>query len=156
MDTCDMMFSAGHVLSEQVARQVFDALPEQGVVVAIVGHDGTRWQSQPEELSRLGVDEAVLAELRARVDDGAEPAVVRLGDASVTMAQLTTEHTNCGYAIVAVSRSLAKPAVADIALLEAFLSQVSLVARLIERNSLLADTQIGCLREPGASASSLN
>ena len=156
MDICDMKFSTGEVLVEQIARQLFEALPEQGVAVAIVGHDGVCRQSSPEEFARLGLDETVIAELRARVDDGVEPVVIHLGDASVTMGQLTTDRTDCGYAVVAVSRCAAKPVVSDITLLEALLGQISLIARLIETNRLLLKTQIGYVSGVEVSEGSLN
>jgi hypothetical protein len=145
MDTCDTTFSGSHMVNEQTARQIFDVLPEEGVIVAIMDRDGTCWTSDSEAFARLGLDEPSLAELRGRVDDGAEPVIVRLGDASVTMAQLTTEQTNCGYAIVALPRSTSRPVISDANLLEAFLGQISLIARLVEKDRLLMKAQIGYL-----------
>ena len=141
MDTCDTTFSTGLSLNEQTARQVFDVLPEEGVVVVIMDRDGTRWLSDSEAFDRLGLDEALIAELRARVDDGVEPVVTRLGHASIAMAQLTTGHTNCGYAMVVLPRSAGKRGVSDVNLLEACLGQIALIARLTERNRQLMKTR---------------
>ena len=155
MDIREETFAASNVLAEHVAHAVFDALPERGVVVAILAHDGACWQSSPEALAQLGLDETSLAELRARVDDGVEPAFLRQGDASITMAQLATERVNCGYAIIAVSGSAKQPVIPDTALLEALLGQISLVAGLIERNKL-ARTQVGGLGITGMAECCLN
>jgi hypothetical protein len=156
MDMCNTESSASDVLSEQVARQVFESLPEQGVIVAIVGPDGTRRPSDPEEFARLGLDESAIAELRVRVDDGAEPVTTRIGDASIAMAQLTGEHVNLGYVIVAVPRYGAKSSGSDISLVEALLGQISLVARLVEKNALLGAAQIEYVRGLELSQNSLN
>ncbi|MBN1508324.1 MAG: hypothetical protein JW955_15860 [Sedimentisphaerales bacterium] len=143
MDTCNTTVSAGHVLSEQIGRQVFDALPEDGVVVAIIGRDGTRWASDPDAFARLGLDDATIAGLRARVDDGAEPAIMRLSEASVMMAQLCTRHTDCGYTLVALPRGAGEPVAPDISFLEACLGQITLIARLTEENRQLTSRPLG-------------
>jgi len=143
MDTCDTAFSAALTLNEQTARQLFETLPEEGVLVAIMDHDGTRWLSDSEAFDGLGLDEASIAELRVRVDDGVEPVVARLGDASIAMAQLTTERTNCGYAMVVLPRGTGKPGVSDVSLLEAYLGQIMLIAKLTEKNRQLMKTRMG-------------
>jgi hypothetical protein len=132
MDTCDKTSAAGHVLAEHVAHEVFDALPERGVIVAIMAHDGTCWQSNSKEFAQLGLDET-----------------------SITMAQLAAEHTNCGYVIIAVPRGVTQPLTSDATLLEALLGQISLIARLIERNKL-ARTQAGGFGITGMAECCLN
>jgi hypothetical protein len=156
MDTCNATFSAGHVLSEQTARQIFDALPEEGVIVAIIGRDGTRWMSDPDAFARLGLDDASIGELRARVDDGVEPVVIRLSDASVMMAQLCTEHTDCGYALVVLPRGTGKPVAPDISLLEVCLGQIALVARLTEENRQLTSLRMGYYASLGSQECPMN
>jgi hypothetical protein len=143
MDACNATVSASHVLSEQIGQQIFDALPEDGILVAIIGRDGTRWTSDPDAFARLGLDDATIAEFRARVDDGVEPVVMRVNDASIMMAQLHTEHTDCGYALVVLSRGTGKPVVPDISLLETCLGQMNLVARLTEENRQLMSLRMG-------------
>jgi hypothetical protein len=156
MDACNTTFSASHVLNEQTARQIFDILPEEGVIVAILDRDGTRWTSDSDAFDRVGLDEASLADLRARVDDGVELVVARLGDASVSMAQLSTEHTNCGYAMVVLPRGTAKAAISDVNLLEAYMAQIALVARLTEKNRQLMKARTGYYGGPGSPDSSMN
>ena len=155
MDTYDAMFSASYVLNERIARQVFEVLPERAPVVAIIDRQGNCWPSDSEAFARVNLDEAVLHDLRAKVDDGMEPAVVQLGNVSVTAMQLATEQTNCGYVVVALFRSDPKaPAEAD--LLETLLSQITLVARLIEAHSLLTQARTEPYSAYRASASLVN
>jgi len=156
MDTYDEMFSASYILNEQIARQVFELLPEQGLVVAIMDREGNCWPSNTEEFARIKLDETVLQELRAKVDDGVEPAVAQSGDVSVSAAQLATEQTNCGYVLVALPRSDAKSNAVEMNLLEALLSQIMLVARLIEHNSLLTQARTEPYSAYRASASLVN
>ncbi len=156
MDTCDTTFSAGHTLNEQTARQIFDSLPEEGVIVVIMDRDGTRWISDSEAFARLGLDDASLAEFRARVDDGVEPVVARLGDASITMTQLSTDHTNCGHVMVALPRSPGKTGASDVNLLEAYMGQIALVARLTEKSRQLIKARMGYSGDPRAQESPMN
>ncbi len=140
MDTYDAMFSASYILNERIARQLFEVLPEGAPVVAIIDRQGNCWPSDSEEFARVNLDEAVLHDLRTKVDDGMEPAVVQLADVSVTAIQLATEQTNCGYVVVVLPRNDTKaPTEAD--LVETLLSQITLVARLIETNSLLTQAR---------------
>lgn len=138
MDTCDTTFSATHLLMEQIARQVFDVLPERGPLVILMDRGGGCWPSQPQEYAKLNLSEALLKELRAKVDDGAEPVITQVGDVSVIVAQLSTDRTHCGYAAVALARHSAESTLANIDLVEALLSQITLIARLIEKSSMLS------------------
>jgi hypothetical protein len=156
MNTYDAMFSASYILNEQIARQVFDMLPEQGPVVAIMDREGNCWPSNTEEFSRIKLDESVLQDLRAKVDDGVEPALAQASDMNVSAAQLATEQTNCGYVLVAVPRNETKGNVVEMNLLEALLSQIMLVARLIERNSLLTQARAEPYSAYRASATLVN
>ena len=142
MDTCDTTFSATHLFNEQIARQVFDVLPERGPVLLIMDRDGSCWPSNPEEFAKLNLTEALLKDLRAKVDDGAEPVITQVGDASVTLAQLCTDRTNCGYVVVALPRHGPECILTNIDLVEALLNQISLIARLIEKSSMLARSQV--------------
>jgi len=142
MDTCDTTFSATHLLNEQIARQVFDALPERGPVVVIMDRDGSYWPSDREEFAKLNLDETLLRGLRAKVDDGAEPVITQVGDASVTIAQLSTDRTNCGYVVIGLARHSPESILANIDLVEALLNQIALIARLIEKSSILIRSHV--------------
>jgi len=155
MDTYDAMFSASYILNERIARQVFEVLPEHAPVVAIIDRQGNCWPSDSEAFARVNLDEVVLDDLRSKVDDGMEPAVVQLADVSVTAMQLATEQTNCGYVVVVLPQSDAK-ASTEMDLLETLLSQITLVARLIETNSLLTQARAEPYSAYRASASLVN
>jgi hypothetical protein len=142
MDTCDAMFSATHLLNEQIARQLFEVLPEQGPILAIVDRDGSVWSSDPDEFAKLNLREAHLKELRAKVDDGAEPVLTQVGDTSVTVAQLATDRTNCGYVVLALGRHDPETILTNIDLVEALLGQIALIARLIERGRILTTSHV--------------
>ena len=137
MDACDAVFSATHLLSEQVACQVFDILPERGPIVIIMDREGNCWASKPDEFAKLNLHEALLKDLRAKVDDGAEPVITQVGDVSLTISQLCTDRTNCGYMMVALPRYSPESTLTNIDLVEAMLNQITLIARLIEKGSML-------------------
>ncbi len=152
----DAMFSSGYVLNERIARQVFEVLPEGGPVLVIMDRDGNCWPSDPEAFERFNFSEALLDDLRAKVDDGADPAVTQVGDCGVTMAQLATEHTNCGYLIIAVSRCGSESVPASLDMIETLISLITLTARLTERNGQVNDAQMKCYSVYGSLEAPVN
>ena len=142
MDMYDSLFSQNCVLNEQIARQIFEILPEQGPVMVIMDRDGNCWPSDSESFSGLNLDESFLEELRAKIDDGAEPLVTQVNDFSIVAAQLVTEQTNCGYVIIALPQYSPESTLINIDLVEILLNQVSLIAKLIEKNTLLYELQV--------------
>lgn len=142
MDICSTTYSATHLLNEQIARQVFDVLPERGPILIVMDRDGSSWASHPEELAKLNLSETFLRELRAKVDDGAEPVITQVGDACVTIAQLCTDRTNCGYVVVVLPRSGLECTLTNLDLVEALLSQIALIARLTEKSNLLTKSHV--------------
>lgn len=156
MDTYDAMFSAGYTLNERVARRIFDALGENGPLLAIMDRSGNCWASDPKAFDQMCPGDTVLQNLWAQVDDGLEPAVAQVGDKSVATAQLATEHTNCGYLVLILAHRDAQWTQATMDLAEALFSQIALVARLIETASLLSDTQVRCYSAYGTSDAPAN
>ena len=156
MDTYDAMFSAAYVLNEQIARHVFEALPEGGPVLAIVDGGGHYWASDPEAFAQLNLVETLLGDLQAQVDDGVEPAMVQMGDATVAVTQLHTDETNCGHLVLAVPRYDANLTQSALDLTDALLSQITLVAKLVERCSQLSDMQAKCYSAYGTSHAPAN
>jgi hypothetical protein len=156
MDMYDAMFSASYTLNEQIARRVFDALGENGPLLAIMDRSGNCWASDPEAFDRMCPGDTVLENLWAQVDDGSEPAVARVGDRSVATAQLATEHTNCGYLVLILAPGDPQWTQAGMDLVEALFGQIALVARLIETSSLLSDTQVKCYSAYGTSDAPAN
>jgi len=138
----DSLLSPVAALNEQVARQVFELLPERGPVMIIMDREGNCWPSDFERFSELNVSKEFLKEICGKIDDGAEPVVTQANDCSVVAAQLATEQTNCGYVLLAMPQYSPESALANIDLIEILLSQISLIARLIEKNNLLYELQM--------------
>jgi len=142
MDVCDSLCSVGYAINEQVARQIFDILPEHGPIVTIIDRDGNCWPSNREEFSKLKMDESLLRDLCAKIDDGVEPVITQANDASVAAAQLATDRANCGYVIVALPRYSPESTLMNIDLVETLLNQIGLIAELIERNNSISELQM--------------
>ncbi len=142
MDIPDSLLSPVAVLNEQIARQIFELLPERGPVMIIMDREGNFWPSDSEQFSKLNISKEFLKELCGKVDDGAEPIVTQTNDCSVVAAQLATEQTNCGYVLLAMPQYSPGATLANIDLVEIVLSQVSLIAKLIEKNNLLYELQM--------------
>jgi hypothetical protein len=142
MDMYDPLFSPSCVLNEQIARQMYEILSERGPVIVIVDREGHTWPSDSERFSQLNISESLLSELRAKVDDGAEPVVTQGDDYSIIAAQLATERTNCGYVLIVLPQYSPESTLVNIDLIEMVLNQVGLIAKLIEKNSLLYELQI--------------
>lgn len=141
MDTFKSLLSKSNTLNEQIAREIFDILPEDGPIITIINRDGDRWQSDPEKSSRLNISESFLKELCAKIDDGAEPVVTQIDDFGVVAAQLAAEQTNCGYVIIALPRYSPESTLINIGLIEMLLGQIGLIANLIEKNNLAYELQ---------------
>ncbi len=142
MNMYNSLFSPGSVLNEQIARQIFDILPEHGPVMVIMDRDGNFWHSNSEKFSSLSISEPFLRELCHRIDDGTEPVVTQAEGCGVVAAQLATEETNCGYVILVLPQYSPESTFVNIDLIEILLNQVGLVAKLIEKNNLLYELQI--------------
>ena len=134
--------SPSFMLNEQIARQVFEILPEDGPIMLIIGGDGHIWPSDSDRYAKLNVSEQFLKELCAKIDDGAEPVVTQIDEYSVVAAQLLTERNNYGYVIFALQRQNPESTLANIDLIEMLLNQLNLIARLIEKNNLLYEVQM--------------
>ncbi|MHC4658931.1 MAG: hypothetical protein ACYS83_07105 [Planctomycetota bacterium] len=142
MDMYESLSSPSCVLNEQVARQMFEVLTEQGPVMVIVDREGHYWPSDSERFSKLNISELFLKELAAKIDDGVEPVVTQVDDCSVVAAQLATERTDCGYVLIALPQYSPESTLANIDLIEILLNQVNVIAKLIEKNSLLYELQM--------------
>jgi len=142
MNLPESLSSQSFMLNEQIARQVFEVLPEQGPILLIMDRNRHCWPSDSEEVARLNMSESFLKELCAKIDDGVEPVITQINDCSIVAAQLATERNNCGYVIMALPRYSSESTLINIDLIEMLLSQFSLIAKLIEKNNLLYETQM--------------
>ncbi len=142
MDVSNSLLSPVATLNEQIARQIFDLLPERGPVMIIMDREGHCWPSDSEQFSKLNISKTFLKEICGKVDDGAEPIVTQVNDCSVVAAQLATEQTNCGYVLIAMPQYSPESTLVNIDLVEIVLSQINLIAKLIEKNNLLYELQM--------------
>ena len=156
MDMYDSLFSPGSVLSEQIARQVFDILPERGPIMIIMDRDGNFWPSNSEEFSKLDLSEYSLKEICDTIDDGSEPVITQISDCSIIASQLTTERTNCGYVIIALPQYSPESTLINADLIEILLGQICVIAKLIEKNSLLYELQMKQFSTYNQNENSLN
>jgi hypothetical protein len=142
MDTSNSLLSPVAALNEQIARQIFDLLPERGPIMIIMDREGHCWPSDSEHFSQLNFSKTFLKELCSKVDDGTEPIVTQVNDCSIVAAQLATEQSNCGYVLLAMPQYNPESTLVNIDLVEIVLSQTSLIAKLIEKNNLLYELQM--------------
>jgi hypothetical protein len=147
MDIYGSLLSSSFALNEQIARQLFEVLPEQGPVVLIMDRNGNMWPSDSEEFTRLNISESHLKDLREKIDDGVEPVISQTNDCSIIAAQLATERSNCGYVIVALPQYSPESTLANITLIETLLNQFNLIAKLLEKNNRLYEIQMQNYRE---------
>ncbi len=147
MNMYEAMFSPTCRLNEQIARQVFEILPEGGPIMLIADREGNCWPSDSEAFVDLKVNESVLAEIWSKIDDGAEPVITQLDDCVVAAAELATENTKCGYVALFLPKKPSGSALANTDLLEIVVNQVNLIAKLIEKNAKLYELQLR--QQPG-------
>jgi len=143
-------------LNEQIARQVFDTIPEGGPLILIMDRHSNRWPSNSEELAKLHINESFLEELCANIDDGNEPIVTQIHEHSIIASGLGTEQSDCGYVMIAIPQSSPESTFNNIDLIEMLLNQFSVIAKLIEKNDLLYEVQLKHYRVGGQSAIASN
>ena len=71
-----------------------------------------------------------------------EPVITQVGDVSVTIAQLATDRTNCGYVVVALPHHSPENTLTNIDLVEALINQITLIARLVEKSRMLTKSHV--------------
>jgi hypothetical protein len=135
MDIFDATLSTERDFNEQLAHEVLNTLPEEGPLVAILDRDGRIRAGDCQMLASLGLTDTLLEDCRVRVGDGVDPVTAQIGETHVTVAQLTTERGHGGYLLVALPQ--ATVTVPGIDLVEALLSQIAAVVRLLQRNDAL-------------------
>ena len=142
MDAYNSLNSLTSMLNEQIARQIFEIIPENGPLILIIDRNGSSWPSDSEEFSKLNISESFLKELCMKIDDGVEPVITQSNNCCIIAAQLATDNNNCGYIIMALPQCNEESTFKNIHLIEMLLNQFSLIAKLIEKNNLLYEFQI--------------
>jgi hypothetical protein len=141
MDIGDWLISPNCALDEQVAKEVFDILPERGPIMVIMDKEGHRWVSDPEEFSKLSVRDSFWSKLCDKIDDGDEPVITQVDDCGIVAAELATEQAKCGYVIIILPQYSPESTLINIGLIETLLNQTISIAKLIEKNNLLCELQ---------------
>ncbi|MFZ0034448.1 MAG: hypothetical protein WAK60_05615, partial [Sedimentisphaerales bacterium] len=77
MDIGDWLVSPSCILDEQIAKQIFDVLSEQGPIMIIMDRDDHCWVSNCERFSKLNISEPFLRELCAKVGDDTKPVITQ-------------------------------------------------------------------------------
>ncbi len=148
MDMFDSLFSPSGMLNEQVARHVFEILPEDGPILVILDRHGNFWPSDSQKFNDLPVSETFIREICNRVDDGCEPVMSKIEDHTLVASQLHTQRTNCGYVvIIGVCEKEDEDETFSFDLAEIVINQISLIASLLEKNNLLYELQMKKLSE---------
>ena len=142
MDAYNSLNSLTSMLNEQIARQIFETIPENGPLILIIDRNGSSWPSDSEEFSKLNISESFLKELCMKIDDGVEPVITQSNNCCIIAAQLATDNNNCGYIIMTLPQCNEESTFKNIHLIEMLLNQFSLIAKLIEKNNLLYEFQI--------------
>ena len=133
----DSLSSSSCVLNEQIARQIFDILPESDCLMVIIDKEGNCWPSDSKKFHDINIDEQLLKSFCGRIDDGSEPIVTQVGNYGVVVAELATQRLNCGYIMIGLGRYDAELILKNINLIEVVLRQINLIAELIEKNNHL-------------------
>ena len=142
MNMSQSLSSPGFMLTDQITRQIFEVLPEQGLLLVIMDTDGNSQSSDPEEFTRLNISESFLKEICVTIDDGAEPVITSSNDCSIVAEQLATEKSNYGYVFVVLPQYNPESTLLHIDLIEMLLNQIGLIARLIEKNNFHYEVQM--------------
>ena len=142
MDTYEPQLSRSSELNEQIAREIFDILGEDGPVLIILDREGNRWLSDSAKFSELSISDSFLKELCSKIDDGAEPVVTQLNDIGIVAVDLAIEETHCGYVVMALPQYNIESTMINFGLIELLLNQFRLIARLIEKKELTSELQM--------------
>ncbi len=148
MNFYENMFSPHYQLNEQIARQVFEALPEGSPLMVIMDRESNTWPSESQAFVELGIGQEYLDKLRSKIDDGQEPVIARYNNNMIACSSITTDKSNAGYIAIICPEDEPEKAMANIDLIEIILSQINLIARLIEKNTLLYELQMR--HQPGS------
>jgi hypothetical protein len=134
--------SSAFMLTEQIARQIYEVLPERGPIKIIMDANGNSLPNNPEEFAKLNIAESFLKEVCVAIDDGIEPVITSSNESGIIAGQLATEESNYGYVFIVLPQYNPESILLNIDLIEMLLNQIGLIARLIEKNNLRYEVQM--------------
>lgn len=141
MNIYDSLFSSNAMLNEQIARQVFEIISEQGPLVIIMDAYGNCWPSNSERFAQLNLSAEWIENFRSKIGDGIEPLVSHVENHGIVGAQLAIGRNTCGYVLMAMEEAGPESMLAKMELVEMILGQFNLIAALIEKCNSLYQTQ---------------
>ena len=142
MNIYDSLFSSEHMLIEQFAREVFPTACEDGPYIVILDSESQHWTSDPDAFKTHFSDVKPLSAACSQINDGQDPIICEGPDCVYVGTQLSTERQNCGCVFLVLPGYTRQTTVANMALIEMLLSQMSLAASLIEKNNQLHHSQL--------------
>lgn len=142
MNIYDTLFSASDMFSEQVARQVFDTIGEDGPFVTIIDESGVCQSSDETRFGEVFDDTAVLNNLLSRIGDGCGPVTACINDCGVIAGQLRVGMGHHGHVIIGLNGYSIDSTVANYDLGEMLLNQINTIASLLDKCNQLHHRQL--------------
>jgi hypothetical protein len=141
MNIYNSLFSHNTILSEQVARQVFEIVADEGPLVLIIDANGNCLPSSSEKFEQLHLTSQWLENFCSKIGDGVEPVISHINNHSIVGAQLATDSSKYGHILMAVEEQGPEAMLAKIELVEMILNQFNLIAKLTEKCNMLYESQ---------------
>jgi hypothetical protein len=135
------------LLNEQIALEVFNAMPDVELLIVICDEKGNYWASDQCRFSKVISDRQELERICTTIMDGCDPVIHDLDDCTIVATQLDTERTNCGCLFLVLPAYTRQSTLANMEVIELLLSQLNLVARLIDKNNHFHQMQLKYLSD---------
>ena len=142
MSIYESLLSSPMMLNEQIAREVFEVMPDGELLVVICDEKGNYWASDQSRFAKVITDQKELERICTTIMDGCDPVIHDLDNCTIVATQLDTERTNCGCLFLILPAYTRQSTLANMEVIELLLSQLNLVARLIDKNNQLHRLQL--------------
>ena len=139
------LFSGNDLLSEQVARHLFDLSAPDGPVMIYVNPYRRFQTTDSVRTAFLNEDPEQLSSICNQIDDGDDPCICVLGGGCVVGTQLSTERTHCGYFLLYLPGYTSQTIQVNLDIFELVLAQAQLICQLVEKNNQLHHLQLAHL-----------
>lgn len=153
MNIYDTLFTASDMFGEQVARQVFGSIVEDGPFVAIIDETGVCRSSDESRFAEVFDDTAMLNNLLSRIGDGDSPVTACINDCGVVAGQLRVGMGHRGYVIIGLNGCSIDSTVANYDLGVMLLNQINTIASLLDNYNQLHFKQLNQLSQSISSES---
>ena len=153
MNIYDTLFTASDMFSEQVARQVFDGIGEDGPFVTIIDETGVCRSSDENRFGEVFDDTELLNNLLSRIGDGDSPVTTCINGCGVIAGQLRVDMRHLGYVIIGLNGYNIDSTVANYDLGEMLLNQINTIASLQDNFNQLHHRQLNQLSQSISSES---